>query len=150
MLDLQAIEQIKQLKARYFRGVDICDLDLLEKVFTEDVKIDFISPTYEFHFQGWPEAREFYQASFTHTRFGFHGGHTPEITVTNDTATGLWYLYDVFVNLESKEYLTGSAIYEDVYVKRDGQWLIAKTGYHRRLEIIEPLGDRKITSAPIR
>lgn len=149
MLDLEAIELIKQLKARYFRSVDVCDLQLLEGIFTDDVQIDFFSPTYEFHINGWAEAKEFYRNAFTNTRFGFHGGHTPEITVTGNTATGLWYLYDVFINLESQEYLTGSAIYEDTYVKQDGRWLIAKTGYTRRMEMIEPLGDRKITSRTI-
>lgn len=149
MLDLEAIELIKQLKGRYFRGVDICDIDLLESVFTSDAEIDFFSPTYEFHLRGWAEAEEFYRNAFTNTRFGFHGGHTPEITVTGDTATGLWYLYDVFINLESQEYLTGSAIYEDTYVKQEGRWLISKTGYKRRLETVEPLGDRKVTSSPI-
>lgn len=151
MLDLEAIELIKQLKARYFRGVDVCDVELLESVFTKDAEIDFYSPTYEFHLKGWAEAKNFYLNSFTNTRFGFHGGHTPEITVTGDgdSATGLWYLYDIFINQETQEYLTGSAIYEDTYVKQDGRWLIAKTGYKRRLEMIEPLGDRKITSSPI-
>ena len=29
MLDLEAIELIKQLKARYFRSIDTCDLETL-------------------------------------------------------------------------------------------------------------------------
>ena len=36
MLDLEAIELIKQLKARYFRFVDTRDLAGLESVFTAD------------------------------------------------------------------------------------------------------------------
>lgn len=36
MLDLEAIELIKQFKACYFRGVDVCDIDLLGSVFTDD------------------------------------------------------------------------------------------------------------------
>ncbi|MEJ6655333.1 MAG: nuclear transport factor 2 family protein [Pseudomonas sp.] len=149
MLDLQAIEEIKQLKARYFRAVDVCDLPLLETVFTAECEINFLSKTYEFHIKGWAEAEEFYRNAFTATRFGMHNGHTPEIEVTGDIATGLWYLNDIFINLETQEFLTGSAIYEDRYVKQDGKWRIAATGYKRLLEVIEPLGDRKITSQPI-
>ena len=149
MLDLEAIELIKQLKARYFRGLDVCDIELLKSVFTDDVQIDFKSATYEFHLNGWEEAEAFYRKAFTATRFGMHNGHTPEITVNGDTATGLWYLNDIFINLEEKQFLTGSAIYEDTYVKREGQWRMSRTGYTRRLEVIEPLGDRQITCRPI-
>ena len=38
--ELIAIEQIRQLKARYFRSMDQKDWDLWEQVFTEDVLID--------------------------------------------------------------------------------------------------------------
>src|SRR5690606_16561161 len=101
-LDLQAIEEIKQLKARYFRAVDVCNLPLLETVFAADCEISFKSKTYEFHINGWAEAEEFYRNAFTATRFGMHNGHTPEIEVTGDTATGYWYLNDVFINLETQ------------------------------------------------
>lgn len=82
-------------------------------------------------------------------RSGMHNGHTPEIEAIGDTATGYWYLNNVFINLETQEYLTGSAICEDRYVKQNGKWRIAATGYSRLLEVTEPLGDRKITSQPI-
>ena len=49
MLDLEAIELIKQLKARYFRAIDTCNLELLRGMLTSDIKLAFKSPAHEFH-----------------------------------------------------------------------------------------------------
>jgi len=38
---LNDIEEIKQVKARYFRGVDFKSRDLLRNIFTDDVQIDY-------------------------------------------------------------------------------------------------------------
>lgn len=150
MLDLVAIEQIKQLKARYFRGIDTCNLELLRTLLAPDVKIRFDSPTYQLELNGLDEAMTFYSTSFTNRRFGMHNGHTPEIEVEGDHATGLWYLNDVFINLDKQTLLNGSAIYEDTYIKVDGEWRILHTGYKRLLEMISPLGSQwQITSKPI-
>lgn len=150
MLDLVAIEQIKQLKARYFRGVDTCNLELLRSILSPYVKVRFDSPTYQFELNGIEEAIEFYRTSFTNRRFGMHNGHTPEIAVNGDEATGLWYLNDVFINLDEQTLLNGSAIYEDCYVKLEGEWRILRTGYKRLLEMIGPLDPQwSITSQPI-
>lgn len=150
MLDLVAIEQIKQLKARYFRGIDTCNLELLRSLFAPQVKISFDSPTYQFELNGVDEAIDFYRSNFTARRFGMHNGHTPEITVNGDEATGLWYLNDLFINLDQQTLLNGSAIYEDHYVKVAGEWRIQRTGYKRLLEMIGPLDSQwRITSQPI-
>ena len=93
---------------------------------------------------------EFYRTSFTNRRFGMHNGHTPEIEVNGDEATGLWYLNDLFINLDAQTLLNGSAIYEDHYVKLQGEWRILQTGYKRLLEMIGPLDPQwRITSQPI-
>lgn len=150
MQTLYDIEQIKQLKARYFRGIDTCNLDILRSTLSETVHIRFDSPTYQFDIHGMDDALDFYRNAFTHRRFGMHHGHTPEITVNGDTATGLWYLNDLFVNLDEQTLLTGSALYEDTYARIDGQWRIQRTGYQRLFEMIEPLGEqRRITAQPI-
>ena len=150
MLDLEAIELIKQLKARYFRAIDTCNLEWLQGMLTPDVKLAFKSPVYEFQLQGLDKALDFYKTSFTTTRLAMHNGHTPEIEVTGGEATALWYLSYVFINLEEKTHMQGGAIYEDRYVKRDGRWWIAETGYKTLLETIQPLSDQlQITSKPI-
>lgn len=150
MQTLFDIEEIKQLKARYFRGIDTCKLELLQTVLSNDVHIRFDSPTYQYEINGINEAMDFYRNAFTHRRFGMHNGHTPEITVEGDSATGIWYLNDLFINLDEKTILTGSALYEDCYIKVAGKWRIQRTGYKRLLEMIEPLSSGcRITSQPI-
>ncbi|QIL83360.1 nuclear transport factor 2 family protein [Diaphorobacter sp. HDW4A] len=150
MLDLEAIERIKQLKARYFRAIDTCNLELLQGMLTPDIKLAFQSPAYEFHLEGVDKALDFYKTSFTKTRLAMHNGHTPEIEVNGDTATGLWYLNYVFINLEEKTHMNGGAIYEDRYVRRNGVWWIAQTGYKTLLETVQPLSEQlQITSKPI-
>ena len=62
MLDLEAIELIKQLKARYFRFLDTADIPGLHSVFSEDVHAHFKSSEYDFEMNGWPELETFYQA----------------------------------------------------------------------------------------
>ncbi|UVE17444.1 nuclear transport factor 2 family protein [Pseudomonas sp. LS44] len=150
MLDLEAIELIKQLKARYFRAIDTCNIELLQGMLTEDITLSFKSPAYEFHVNGLGDALNFYRTSFTKTRLATHNGHTPEIEVDGDQAKALWYLSYVFINLEENTHMHGSAIYQDRYVKREGRWMIAETGYETLLETIQPLSAQlQITSKPI-
>jgi hypothetical protein len=149
MLDLEAIELIKQLKARYFRFLDTGNFDGLETVFTADAIAYFKGGDYEFNLNGMPALRKFYEDSFTPTKFGMHHGHHPEITVQGDGATGIWYLQDIFINLEQNYTLMGSALYNDKYVKVDGEWKIAYTGYERVYEeIITRNESMKITVKP--
>ena len=150
MQTLLDIEEIKQLKARYFRGIDTANLELLGTVLADDVQIRFDSPTYQIEINGMNDAMNFYRNAFTSRRFGMHHGHTPEIKVNGDMATGTWYLHDIFINLDEQTILTGSALYEDNYVKVDGNWRVKRTGYKRLLEMIEPLtSNHRITSQPI-
>jgi SnoaL-like domain len=150
MLDLEAIELIKQLKARYFRFLDTGDLEGLKTVFTEDAEAYFKGGDYEFSLKGWSQLRDFYQQSFTPTKFGMHHGHHPEITVNGDHATGIWYLQDIFINLENSTTLQGSALYDDKYIKVSGEWKLLYTGYKRLFEQVEQRDERvKVTVNPI-
>ncbi|ROS04595.1 SnoaL-like protein [Sinobacterium caligoides] len=151
MLDLEAIELIKQLKSRYFRFLDTGDLAGLQTVFTADGGIHYRSPSYEYCKNGWNELEAFFSDSFSKTKFGMHTGHHPEITVTGDTATGIWYLRDTFVSLDDGITFDGSAIYHDVYVKEGGVWKIMKSSYDRLFEQITKRNDDQfITCCPIK
>jgi hypothetical protein len=149
-LDLEAIERIQQLKARYQRCVDTRDLPCLEGVFAPDAEAHFKGGDYDIHLRGWNEIERFYESAFTPTRFGMHHSHHPEIEVHGDSATGTWYLQDIFINLEDNTTLRGSALYHDEYVKIDGEWRIRYTTYRRLWEEIEPRSDKiRLTVRPI-
>jgi hypothetical protein len=75
MLDLESIELIKQLKARYFRFLDTRNLDGLKTVFTHDATASFIGGDYDFQLDGWEQLEGFYKKSFTGQNFGMHNGH---------------------------------------------------------------------------
>ncbi len=150
MLDLVAIEQIKQLKSRYFRFLDTADIDGLKTVFTEDAGIHYRSPSYEFKKNGWTELADFFLECFTKTKFGIHTGHHPEISVDGDQAKGIWYLHDKFVNLDEGIIFEGSAIYQDRYVREHGEWKISFSEYDRLFEeITKRNGDMIVTSKPV-
>lgn len=151
MLDLEAIELIKQLKSRYFRFLDTGNMDGLRSVFSADPSIHFRSPSYEYKKQGWQELQDFFYGSFSKTKFGIHTGHHPEITVDGDAATGIWYLHDKFVSLDDGITFEGSAIYQDRYVKEKGEWKIESSEYDRLFEeITKRNDDMMITSIPIK
>lgn len=151
MLDLEAIELIKQLKARYFRFLDTANIEGLKTVFSDDAFAHFKSSQYDFELEGWPALEAFYKKSFTEESFGMHNGHHPEISVTGDSATGIWYLQDIFINLKYNVTIMGSALYHDEYKKVDGEWKICKTGYDRLWEEIHPRSEHiKLTSRPVK
>ena len=149
-LDLEAIELIKQLKARYFRFLDTRNIEGLHSVFTEDASARFKGPDYDFDLNGWPALEAFYRKSFSADAFGMHNGHHPEIEVSGDHATGIWYLQDIFVQLKLDITVMGSALYEDEYRREGGVWRIATTGYVRLWEEHHARGDHvKLRVKPI-
>ncbi len=150
MLDLEAIELIKQLKARYFRFLDSANYEGLKTCFTADAAAYFKGGNYEFTLNGWTELETFYRRSITDKKFGVHNGHHPEITVMGGSATGIWYLTDMFINLEDNMTLRGTALYTDDYILIDGHWKIQRTAYDRLFEEVESRGEQiRVTVNPI-
>jgi hypothetical protein len=149
---LVAIEDIQQLKARYVRCIDTRDLACLrDTVFAPGAELYFKGGDYEIAVKGWPEIEKFYRDAFTPTKFGMHQVHTREIEVNGERASGLWYLHDVFVNLEANTTLQGSALYRDDYVKTSSGWRIAKSTYQRLWEETTPRSkETKLGSKPVK
>ena len=144
---LSDFEDIRTLKHRYFRAIDTADMALLAGLFTEDVEVAYRGGTYEVFVKGRAEMLEFLANSFHSKALAMHHGHMPEITLTGpDSADGIWYLEDVFIDLSKQNHTIGSAIYTDRYRREDGAWKIATSAYDRVIEVIRPLSPDAVIS----
>lgn len=133
---LVAIEEIRQLKARYFRAVDLKLWDLFRDLFTEDLRIDFAESTSK------PMTRDEFVASASRHFAGavsVHHGHIPEIELIDDThAKGIWPMFDLVETPEGSSYEshTGYGHYTEEYRKEDGRWKIARTRLTRIKRVV--------------
>jgi len=115
------VEEIRKLKARYFRALDAKDWDLYESVFAEDVVVDLRRAGGGLY-EGRP-AFIAYARALTIVQ-SVHQGHMPEIELTGpDSASGVWALEDYNV-WEDGSQNHGWGHYLESYVKRDGRWQI--------------------------
>ena len=139
-MDLVVIEQLRQLKYRYLRSLDLKQWDEFGDTLTEDVDASYGA---KLRFAGRQQVVDFMRQSLgTGSIITVHQCHHPEITVDGDTATGRWYLDDKVIILEYRLLLTGAAFYDDTYRRgNDGVWRIARTGYIRSYEATQSLDD---------
>lgn len=139
------IEEIRGLKARYFRCMDTKDWDGLAKVFAPDAVFDLREvssvrnpltgewkPPYgdesAVH-QGHANVLKMIRDAVAH-RVTVHHGHMGEIEITGeDTARGIWAMEDVVVNAPGGEPINmhGSGHYHDTYVRLAEGWAILTT-----------------------
>ena len=120
----EEIEAIKRLKARYFRLMDTKQWEAFGDLFTEDATLA-ASPRPEEIFQGRVEIVRRVSEVLREART-VHHGHMPEIELTGeDTATGIWAMYD-FVELPQLV-LHGWGHYHEEYAKRGGAWRIRRS-----------------------
>jgi uncharacterized protein (TIGR02246 family) len=117
------IEEIKQLKARYFRCLDTKDWTGLADVFTADAALEAEGNVRE----GRDNIVGFI-AKFLDGVVTVHHGHMPEITVTGpDTATGIWAMHDSLVfPTDPPSAMRGWGHYTEEYVRDDGVWRIRR------------------------
>lgn len=123
---LEAIEDIKHLKAKYFRYLDLHWWEELRSVFTDDAEFDILESS---HKPSSPE--EFLARVRDHlpTAMTVHHGHMPEIEYVDETkAKGIWSMFDLVEPAPSSGYpvLTGFGHYTEEYRRVDGGWLISR------------------------
>jgi hypothetical protein len=139
---LWEIEQIKQLKARYFRGVDTEDWELFGSVFTEDVRTKLPGTD-------WMEGRHVIVGRVVehHSRADVvtvHHGHMPEIELIDGSrARGVWAMFDFVDRIWKldgrRDAFQGYGHYLEEYRKDDGVWRIAQMELTRiRVDWLRP------------
>jgi hypothetical protein len=134
---LAAIEAIKQAKARYFRGVDTSDGDLVRSILAEDCELDYrgccTDPVSGHDYL--PAMNIVMRGRDSWTSDGLskagivsvHQGHDSDIEITGDTtARAIWSMTDRLYMPAGAPYalMTGYGYYHETYDKVGGAWLI--------------------------
>ncbi|MDT5254499.1 MAG: hypothetical protein QOH07_3453, partial [Mycobacterium sp.] len=105
LADVTAIELVKY---RYLRGLDTKHWDDFAETLTEDVIGDYGSSMgEEHHFTNRADLVEYMRSSLGPNVITEHRVTHPEITVTGDEATGIWYLQDRVIVAEFDFMLIG-------------------------------------------
>ncbi len=133
-----AVEEIKQLKYRYLRTLDLKQWDDFAEVFVPEATGDYGEGL---AFGSRDELVAFMRDSLGPQMVTLHQCHHPEICVDGDRATGTWYLEDKVLMPEHRLVLEGAAFYEDRYVRTAGGWRIEHTGYRRTYEATMSMDD---------
>jgi hypothetical protein len=150
---LIAIEEIRQLKARYFRTLDSKDWDGYQAVYAPDAVLDCRHAMYVRNKETGeaiangkvvPESEAVVEARLTHGAAAIraevegvlrgittvHHGHMPEIEITSPTtARGIWAMEDLLRGGPETyvKMVHGFGHYTETYERIDGNWHIKST-----------------------
>ena len=135
---IEAIEEIKRLKARYFRCMDTKDWVGFAEVFAPDAVMDMSGEIGDERgiTRGAAEIVAFVRGAIEAVET-VHHGHTPEIDVTSGTtATGTWAMEDTlrWPDGGPLRSMHGYGHYHETYERIDGQ-LYIKTLSLTRLRV---------------
>ena len=128
---LAAIEAIRNIKAKYWRGVDQGDAALVRSILADDCVLDFrgccTDPTSGTDFLPQMNivmtGRDTWQAQALAGYVTSHQGHQAEIEVTGtDSASAIWTFTDRFFYPPGMQYsrFTGYGYYHEAYVREAG------------------------------
>ena len=137
---LEALDEIRQLAAKYAVALDVRDLDALVNLFVDDVAVPG-------HGCGRAALRRWYDRELRHGLLGSaHGVHGHVIDVHDaDTATGLVYSRN---DLETNAvWVIELLAYLDTYQRRGGHWYFVRRKplfWYESDITAPPLGPRKM------
>lgn len=147
---LLAIEEIKKLKARYFRCVDTKDWEGFSQLFALDAVFDISEDVPGCILVGPQKIASASRAPLDDC-VSVHHGHCPEIDILSEhEAAGVWAMEDMLrwpaAGATPSRTFHGYGHYFETYEKLAGRWYI-KTMQLRRLraDLVEAgLGDREM------
>lgn len=143
-MDLTAIEEIRQLKYRYFRTLDLKLWDEFGDCLAEDVVARYGTQAMDkpLHYDNRADVVEFMSQNLGEGIVTIHIANHPEIQVDGETATGSWAFEDTVIVPAFKIIIRGGGYYIDEYRRdADGRWRIAATKYERIFESMTSLED---------
>lgn len=141
---LAAMEDIRQLRAKYWRGVDSHDAELVRSILAEDCVLDYNGcmtdpttgvdhmPVMNLVLKG----RDSWQTDNLEGPkiVTVHQGHQYEIEITGEnSASGIWYFTDRFFLPEGSPFtrFTGYGRYHETYGKTTEGWKLKTTRIER-------------------
>jgi SnoaL-like domain len=142
------IEEIRQLKYRYIRGLDTHDFELLTSCFTENATVWYSDGL--FQHAGREAIIAFMRSLMVPSFVSSHTVTQPEIELTGpNTARGVWRLEDTVHLTQENAVLMqsgfplrgggkieGAAYYYDDYAKQHDGWKISRSGFVRIFEAL--------------
>jgi hypothetical protein len=134
--ELYDIEQIKRLKARNLRHLDLKQWEEMAKTFAPHCTTRWVDG--KLCFEGREAIMEFLKKTpfaVGEVAITVHQPASPEIEITSETtAKGTWRLYNPVIFRHTNHSYLLLAFYHDEYEVVDGEWKIAHTGHEYVLE----------------
>lgn len=145
-MDLVAVEQIKRLKHRYFRTLDLKEWEEFGDCLADDVDARYGTKAMgePLHFASRAGVVDYMRENLGGQIVTIHIANHPEIDVEEgaSTATGSWAFEDTVIVPDFKVQIRGGGYYRDTYRRDDdGAWRIASTRYERIYEAMTSLDD---------
>lgn len=126
---LEAIEAIKQLKARYFQACDKKQPEVVRECFARgeiDLHYGRIG-----HFTEREQLVAVFSELACHEHIvEMHHGQNPQISVLDkNSASAIWGLYYHLIDTRQQTVTQLAGFYDDAYVRVDREWKICRSSY---------------------
>jgi hypothetical protein len=141
---LRDIEDIRQVKYRYLRCIDLKLWDELGDTLTECATLQTGTSAFGklVEITGRQQIVAFLRARLGPAVLTGHAASQPEITVDGDVATGIWSHRETVLATRHRMVIASTGFCEDRYERGAGpSWRIARTGYLRSYEVMMSLDD---------
>jgi hypothetical protein len=141
---LQDIEQLRTLKHRYMRWIDLKMWDELGDALTADAMLGTGTSAFgkPVEINGGKEIVAFLRARLGPAVLTEHTVGQPEISVDGDTAVGIWSQRETILATRHRMIIASSGFAEETYERGvDDRWRISRIAYARGYEAMMSLDD---------